>query len=160
MLRNLLLTIHVWAIAVWIGAGFLELYLGRRFLKTETGPPETRREAATLLRMTYRSDLGVFAATLIAFAAGLALTFAFGWGFLTGPLWLTAKQAIMIIVLGVVVMIFPRAIRLAAVISALPPGAGEVPPLGYALYRSLEPWYLAMRALALAAVALAIFRFE
>lgn len=158
MLRNLLLTAHIWAIAVWIGAGFLELYLGRKFLKTETGSPEFRREAATLLRMTYQADLGVFAATLIAFAAGLAMTFTFDWGFLTGPLWLTVKQALMIIVLATVVLIFPRAIKLGGVIGELPKGASEVPPEGYTLYRELEPWYLAMRVLALAAVAIAVFR--
>lgn len=158
MLRNILLTVHIWAIAFWIGAGFLELYLGRKFLKTENAAPEKRREAATLLRLTYQADLGVFAATMIAFAAGLGLTFAFNWGFLTGPLWLTAKQAIMLVILVVVVMIFPRAIKLGGVIGKLPHGASEAPAEAYAIYRSLEPWYLAMRVLALIAVALAVFR--
>jgi len=158
MLRNLLLTIHIWAVAVWIGAGFLELYLGRRFLDSERASPERRKESATLLRLTYQADLGVFAATLIAFAAGLALTFSFEWGFLSGPLWLTIKQSIMIAVLGMVVLIFPRAIKLGGVIKALPEGASEVPEAAYSLYRSLEPWYLFMRLLAVTAVALAVFR--
>jgi hypothetical protein len=158
MLRNLLLTIHVWAIAAWIGAGFLELYLGRRFLATEHGLPEVKREAATLLRLTYQADLGVFAATLAAFGAGLAMTFIFEWGFLTGPLWLTIKQVIMLGVLATVILILPRALRLGGIIGSLPKGAAEVPAEGYAIYRRLEPWYLAMRLLALLAAALAIFR--
>jgi hypothetical protein len=55
-------------------------------------------------------------------------------------------------------MIFPRAIKLGGVINALPKGIAEVPPHGYALYRALEPWYLAMRVLAVIAVALAVFK--
>ena len=32
MIRNLLLSVHLLAIIVWIGVGFFQLYLGRRFL--------------------------------------------------------------------------------------------------------------------------------
>ncbi len=158
-MRELLLSIHILAIAVWIGAGFFELYMGRRFLATETAVPERQREAATLLRMTYHADFAVFIATLTAFAAGLVQTFLFDWGFLTGPLWLTVKQVIMLIVLATVALILPRALKLGAVVAALPDGAPSVPPEGYALYRGLEPFYVLMRVLAVVAVILAVSRY-
>jgi hypothetical protein len=151
-LREILLTIHLLAVIVWIGFGFCELWLGRLFLQSEGQPVE-----ATLIRFIYQCDLAVFIATLTAFAAGVTMALTLGWGFFT-TLWLGAKQAIMFAVLGEVVLILPRALRLGPLISALPAGPGPATPDIRATYRWLEPWYLLMRLAALAAVALAVWR--
>ncbi|MCT2559551.1 hypothetical protein N0B51_11230 [Tsuneonella sp. YG55] len=151
-MRESLLTIHVLAIAVWIGAGFYELWLGRLFLRSDGSAAE-----APLIRAIYRSDLAVFGATLIAFVAGIALALTQGWGFFN-DLWLGIKQAIMFGVLAVVAMIFPRAIRLGKAIDALPHGDGPVPRALKAQYAALEPWYALMRIAAVLAVGLAVFK--
>ena len=80
-----------------------------------------------------------------------------GWGFFN-EFWLGIKQGIMLVVLGVVLIILPRALQLGALIKALPDGPGAVTLEIRAVYRWLEPWYLAMRLLAVAAVVLAVWR--
>ncbi len=153
-LREILLTIHVLAIIIWIGGGFFELWLGRAFLKSEGLATE-----APLIRLVYQADLVVFAATLVAFGAGVAMTVTLDWGFFQ-HLWLGIKQAIMFGVLGVVVMILPGALKFGAMIGALPAGPGAVTADIRAAYRRLEPWYLLMRLAAVAAVVLAVWRPE
>src|SRR5271156_2274304 len=68
MIRDALLSVHLLAVIVWIGVGFFELYLGRRFLATRGSPVE-----APLIRIVYGSDMVVAAATFTAFAAGIGL---------------------------------------------------------------------------------------
>jgi hypothetical protein len=101
--------------------------------------------------------LVVFISTLVVFAAGTAMSLLLGWGFFN-EFWLGIKQGIMLLVLGVVLIILPRALRLGALIKALPDGPGAVTPEIRAVYRWLEPWYLVMRLLAVAAVVLAVWR--
>ena len=146
MIRNALLSVHLLAIITWIGVGFFELYLGRRFLATKGSPVE-----APLIRIVYNSDLVVAAATLTAFAAGIALALYEGLGFFQ-QLWLGAKQAIMIAVVLVVIAIMPTAMKLNAAINALPPGPGPATDEVRAIYLKLEPWYWLMRLLAVCAV--------
>lgn len=152
MIRNTLLSIHLLAIIIWIGVGFFELYLGRKFL----GARGTVLEAP-LIRIVYGSDFVVFAATMIAFAAGIALTIHEGYGFFT-VLWLGIKQGIMLAVIVVVIFIFPTAMKLDAAIKKLPPGPGEATDEVRGYYVKLEPWYWLMRILAVAAVLLAVWR--
>jgi hypothetical protein len=82
MVRDVLLSVHLLAIIVWIGVGFFELYLGRRFLASRGSPVE-----APLIRIVYNSDLVVAAATMTAFAAGIAMALYEGFGFFH-QLWL------------------------------------------------------------------------
>ena len=151
-MRETLLSIHLLAVIVWLGAGFYELWLGRLFLRSNGSASE-----ATLIRAIYRSDVVVFAATLIAFAAGATMALTLGWGFFQ-ELWLGLKQAIMIAVLVIVAAIFPAALRLGRQISALPAGDGAVPAELKMTYARLEPWYWTMRVLGVVAVLLAIWR--
>ena len=153
-LRESLLTVHILANIIWIGFGFFELWLGRMFLATEGSQTE-----APLIRLIYRSDVIVFIATLIAFAAGTGMALTLGWGFFT-HVWLGIKQAIMFGVLTTIVVILPRALRLGALVGALPPGDGPATAEIRTLYRWLEPWYFLMRAAAVVAVVLAVWRPE
>ncbi len=150
--REPLLTIHVLAIIVWIGFGFFELWLGRIFMKGDGGAAE-----APLIRLVYRADLIVFIATLTAFASGTAMALLLDWGFFQNT-WLGIKQAIMFAVLAIVLFILPPALKLGALIAALPEGPGPATPEIKAQYARLEPWYVAMRIAAVAAVVLAIWR--
>jgi hypothetical protein len=150
--RESLLTVHILAVILWIGFGFCELWLGRLFLRQNGSPVE-----ATLIRFIYQCDLVVFISTLVAFAAGTAMSLLLGWGFFN-EFWLGIKQGIMLLVLAVVLIILPRALRLGALIKALPDGPGAATPEIRAVYRWLEPWYLVMRLLAVAAVVLAVWR--
>lgn len=152
MIRNTLLSIHILAIITWIGAGFFELYLGRRFL----GAKGTVLEAP-FIRIVYGSDLVVFGATNVAFVAGIAMAIYEGYWFFT-VLWLGIKQAIMLIVIAIVIFIFPTAMKLNAAINLLPDGPGPASDDARDLYRKLEPWYWLMRVLAVIAVLLAVWR--
>ena len=151
-LREILLSIHLLAVIVWIGFGLLELWLGRVFLSQEGAPVE-----GPLIRFIYRADLVVFVATLVGLASGLAMALTLGWGLFQTP-WLGAKQAIMLGILGVVAVIMPRAQRLGACVSVLPAGPGPATPEIRAVYRQLEPWFLVMRGAAVVAVLLAVWR--
>ena|SRR5450755_2456847 len=152
MIRNTLLSIHILAIITWIGAGFFELYLGRRFLAAKGTVLE-----APLIRIVYGSDLVVFGATIVAFVAGIAMAIYEGYWFFT-VLWLGIKQAIMVLVIIIVCFIFPTAMKLNAAIKLLPDGLGPVTDDIRELYLKLEPWYWLMRVLALMAVFLAVWR--
>lgn len=151
-MREFLLSLHLLAVIVWLGAGFYELWLGRLFLRSRGSSAE-----AVLIRAVYRSDLVVFAATLIAFGAGLAMAILLGWGFFTS-FWLGTKQAFALAILAVVALILPRALRLGKRIDALPPGDGPVTEEIRRDYAALEPWYAGMRVLGVIAVLLAVWR--
>jgi hypothetical protein len=152
MLRDTLLSIHLFGAIAWVGAGFFQLYLGRLFLAQKGSVLE-----APLIRIVYGSDFVVFAATVLVFLAGIGLAICEGYWFFT-TLWLGVKQAIMLVVVAIVVFIFPAARQLNIAIGKLPPGSGPANDEIRGLYRSLEPWYWLMRLLAVAAVLLAIWR--
>jgi hypothetical protein len=154
MMRNALLSVHLLAVIVWIGVGFFELYLGRRFLASRGTPVE-----APLMQIVNTSDAVVAVATTTAFAAGIAMALHEGYGFFH-QLWLGAKQAIMIAVVLVVIGIAPTAMKLTAATNALPPGPGPATDGIRAYYLRLEPWYWLMRILAVVAVLLAIWKPE
>jgi hypothetical protein len=152
MIRNTLLSIHILAIITWIGAGFFELYLGRRFLAAKGTVLE-----APFIRIVYGSDLVVFIATIVALLAGVAMAIYEGYWFFT-VLWLGIKQAIMLLIIVIVVFIFPTAMKLNVAINLLPAGPGPANDDIRELYRKLEPWYWVMRILAVIAVLLAVWR--
>ncbi len=150
--RDILLTIHIFAVIVWLGFGFFELWLGRIFL----GDPNSH-VADPLIRIIYQSDVVVFGATLVAFAAGITQTIVFGWGWFE-TFWLGAKQAIMIGILTIVAFILPGALRLGKLIDALPEGPGPASHDVIAQYKRLEPWYWLMRLMGAGAVVLAVWK--
>lgn len=150
--REILLTIHILAVIAWLGAGFFELWLGRLFLAAPYNSV-----GAPLIRIIYQSDVVVFAATLIAFGAGITQTIVFGWGWFE-TLWLGTKQAIMIGILAIVAYILPTALGLGKLIDALPEGPGPASEDVVMCYKRLEPWYWLMRVAGLVAVVLAVWK--
>lgn len=152
MTHAALLSVHLLAVIVWLGGGFYELYLGRMLLRSDGSSAE-----AALTRAIHRSGFVIFGATLVAFAAGAAMTIVLDLGFFT-QFWLGLKQAIAVAILLIVSGIFPTALRLGQAIEALPPGDGPVPVPLKQLYARLEPWYTLMRVLGVVAVLLAAFR--
>lgn len=87
------------------------------------------------------------------------MTFTEGYGFFH-PLWLGAKQAIMIVVVLVVAINLPTVMKLNAATKALPPGPGPATDEIRACYVKLEPWFWLMRILAVVALLLAVWRPE
>lgn len=151
-MRAVLLSVHLLAIIIWLGAGFYELYLGRLLRHSNGSTAE-----AVLIRAMHRSGFVIFGATLLAFAAGAAMSVLLGWGFFA-QFWLGMKQAIALAILFIVAGIFPMALRFGKAIEALPPGDGPVPLAVKQIYGRLEPWYALMRIMGVLAVLLAIFR--
>lgn len=152
MMRDVLLSVHLLAVIVWLGAGFYELYLGRILRRSDGSAGE-----AMLIRAMHRSGFVVFGATLLAFAVGATMAVVLGWGFFE-QFWLGVKQALALAILLIVAGIFPTALRLGQAIEALPPGDGPVPLTVKQIYGRLEPWYALMRVLGVVAVLLAVFR--
>lgn len=152
MIRAALLSVHLLAVIVWLGAGFYELYLGRLLRRANGSTSE-----AVLIRAMHRSGFVIFGATLLAFAAGAAMAVMFDWGFFA-QFWLGVKQAIALTILLMVAAILPTALRLGHAIEALPPGDGPVPLAVKQIYGRLEPWYALMRILGVVGVVLAVFR--
>jgi hypothetical protein len=152
MTRSILLSIHLLAVIVWLGGGFYELWLGRVLLRSRGSTAE-----AALIRAIYQSDLVVFGATVVAFAAGVIMSIVLDWGFFT-HFWLGVKQSIALVIVPMVAVILPKALQMGRQIDALPPGDGPIPPTLRASYAGLEPWFAAMRLLGVVAVLLAVFR--
>lgn len=150
--RELILTVHLIAVIIWLGFGFFELWLGRIFLSDPNAP-----QAAPLIRIIYNADIVVFMSTLVAFGAGILQTHLFGWGWFE-TIWLGIKQSIMVGVLLIVAVILPMAFRLNARIKELPEGPGPASPEVVRTFKWLEPWYWAMRIAGLVAVVLAVWR--
>jgi hypothetical protein len=152
MIRSLLLSAHLFAVIVWLGGGFYELWLGRLFLRANGSVAE-----AALIRAIYRSDLVVFGATLLVFIVGAIMAVVLDWGFFT-HFWLGMKQAIALIILAIIARILPTALHLGKLIDAMPQGDGPAPFAVKQTYARLEPWFATMRVLGVVAVMLAVFR--
>ena len=97
VLRNLLLTVHILGVIVWLGFGAYELLLSREIRRSRGTPLE-----AELIRIYGRYAAFVAVATLVVAATGALMSVLIGWGFFTS-IWLGAKQAIMLLVLAVMV---------------------------------------------------------
>lgn len=148
--RDVLLTIHIFGVIVWLGFGFFELWIGRIVMSDPTAA-----SAAPMMRLAYRADIFVFLATLVVFAAGITQTLLFGWGWFA-TLWLGVKQGLMIAILVAVAIIFSKATRMGALIGDLPDGDGPITPEIVKAYGGLEPWYWGMRLAGAFAVIFAV----
>ncbi len=152
MLRTVLLSIHIFAVIVWLGFGLYELLLLR-----EIGRARGRPEEAALMRFYGRYAGIVALATLIVAAAGVAMTVTLGWGFFT-VLWLGIKQAIMAaIILGMVVLT-PLFMRTFAAIAAISEGNSATLETARDVIKRVEGYVILMRLGGAIAVILAVWR--
>jgi len=151
-LHGTLLALHLLGVVVWIGAGLYDLFLDHEIVRARG----TAAEVA-LARVYVRYGPVIVAAVLVVAATGALQTWLFGWGWLRFD-WLGAKQALMAVVLAVLFGLFPSFARMSRAVRALPPGAAELSADARAALARVRPWVLVMRACALAALLLAVFR--
>lgn len=152
MLRGILLTTHILAVTVWLGAGLYDLFLSHEMKRQRGTPAEV-----ILARIYVRYGPVIVAAALVVAVTGALQSSLLGWGYFQ-HFWLGLKQALMLLVLGVLGAVFPTFARMGREVAALPASATELPDEVRALFARAEPYVLVMRAAALTAVVLAVFR--
>jgi ABC-type phosphate/phosphonate transport system permease subunit len=152
MAHDLILAVHLIAAIVWIGFGFYELWLGRFFLANWSTPL-----GAPLARFIHKSDLAALIATMVVFLTGLAFA-AMNFEDIFRQLWLILKLALITAVLGLVAFTAHPALELGRMINALPKGPQPVTQEIRDAYKRIEPWNLAMRAIAVAAVLVSVWQ--
>lgn len=151
-LRNLLLTIHILGVIVWLGFGAYELLLSREIRRARGTPLEI-----DLIRIYGRYAGLVALATLVVAAAGALMSVALGWGFFTS-LWLGTKQAIMLLILADMVYMVPTFIATAKATAALTHPGGSALDQTRQLLERIERHVVPMRLGALVAVVLAVWK--
>ena len=152
MLRGTLLTLHILAVVVWLGAGLYDLFLSHEIRRQRGTPAEV-----TLARVYVRYGPVIVAAALVVAVTGALQSSLLGWGYFQ-HLWLGIKQALMLVVLGCLAAVFPTFARMGRAVASLPESATELGDEARALFARAEPYILVMRTAALLAVVLAVFR--
>jgi uncharacterized membrane protein len=152
MLRNLLLTLHLFGAIVWIGFGTYEILLSREIRKARGTPLEI-----PLIRM-YGKYAGLVAlATLVVAAAGVSMSIFLGWGFFS-QFWLGAKQAIMLLILADMIYLLPVFLATAKATNKLIEPGDPLLQETRDLLARIEKHVIPMRVGAVVAVVLAIWR--
>jgi len=152
MLRSALLTVHLLAVILWLGGGAYELFVARQARRYRGTPVEL-----PLLRMVATTGPVIAVAMVLVAATGVLMSWLLGWGFFR-VFWLGAVQAIMGVALCIMFSILRPYYRAGGLMRALPPGPGEATDEIRAALARLDPWIYAMRAGALVAFALAIWK--
>ena len=152
MLRGTLLTLHLIGVIIWLGAGLYELFLDLEMRRARGTPSEV-----TLARVYSRYGPVVAFGTLLVAVTGALQASLLGWGYF-GVLWLGVKQALMLLVLLIMGGLLPRFLRMGRVVGAHPVGAIGLSGEARALFTGVRPYILLMRAAALLALLLAVFR--
>jgi len=151
-LRNLLLTIHILGVIVWLGFGAYELLLSREIRRARGKHLEV-----DLIRI-YGKYAGLVAlATIVVAIAGALMSLLLGWGFFTS-LWLGTKQIIMLLILADMVYMIPTFMATAKATSALTDSGGEMLEHTRHLLARVEKHVVPMRIGALVAVVLAVWK--
>ncbi len=152
VLRNLLLTVHILGVIVWLGFGAYELLLSREIRRARGTPLEVE-----LIRIYGRYAGLVALATVVVAIAGTLMSVLIGWGFFTS-LWLGAKQAIMLLILADMIYMVPTFIATAKATAVLSYPGGSVLDHTRHLLEKVERHVVPMRIGALVAVVLAVWK--
>lgn len=154
MLRDGLLTLHIFAVIIWMGCGVYE-----RFLHLEIHRARGSAMEIPLLKI-YRRYAGVIIfATLVVAVTGGLMIWLVGWGFFNpAHPWLSIKQGIMLAILLGMAWMLPGLRRCHHAIDALPDhGTPVLDDLRDQLKR-IDLQEIPIRIGATIAVVLAVFR--
>jgi hypothetical protein len=110
-----------------------------------------------LARVYCRYGPVIAAATVLVALTGVLQSSLLGWGYFQ-HLWLGLKQALMLLVLGVMGVLFPTFIRIGRAVGSLAGDAPRLPDDIRSLFARAEPYILIMRGAGLVAIVLAVFR--
>jgi uncharacterized membrane protein len=152
MLRGALLALHLLGVIVWLGAGLYELLLDHEMRRARGAPAEL-----AMARVYARYGPLVAAATLLVALTGVAQSSLLGWGYFSVA-WLGAKQILMLLVLAIMGALFPTFLRIGRLVAAHPEDARALSDEARGLFARVRPYVLVMRAAALLALLLAVFR--
>ncbi len=151
MLREVLLTIHVLAVIVWLGCGLYEFFLAHEIKKARGTHLEI-----PLIQLYGKYAPVVAVATLVVATAGILMSIFLGWGFFQ-HVWLGRKQLIMLLVIADMLLLL-RTFKLATgQINSLADDPSVLPAY-HKTFAKIERHVLLMRLGAVIAVVLAIFR--
>ncbi len=152
ILRNVLLSIHILAVVVWLGCGLYELLLTREIRRAFGSPEEI-----PLIRIYGRYAGIVAIATLITAAAGVLMTLMLGWGFFS-VLWLGIKQAIMAAIILAMIFLTPLFLKTYATIGAVEDSDSPSLQVARELIWRVERYVVLMRLGGVVSVLLAVWR--
>ena len=152
MLRNVLLSIHIIGVIIWLGFGLYELLLTREIRRARGMPEEV-----ALIKIYGRYAGIVAIATLVAAAAGASMSQFLSWGFFS-VLWLGLKQGIMAAILLGMIVLTPLFLRTFAAIAEVSDSASPALPTARELIGRVEKYVVLMRFGGLVAVVLAVWR--
>jgi uncharacterized membrane protein len=151
-LRNILLTIHLLSVVVWLGAGLNDFFLTREIASAAGQPAEL-----SLIRIHLRYGPVIAVAMFFVFISGVLMSVFLGWGFFTST-WLGTKQFLMLAILIMLIGFVPLVVRLARAVQALGNNAISATEEIRVLIRRGERYEVAMRLAALIAFVLAVWR--
>ena len=117
-MRSLLLTLHMLAVVVWLGAVLHDLFLIREIRRSAGDAVEL---ALIRIRLWYGPVIAV--ATVVVLFTGVLMSSFLGWGYFT-HLWLGLKQFLLVLVVALLIPFLPIVIRLHSAVDGL---AARVP---------------------------------
>jgi uncharacterized membrane protein len=150
-IRSTLLTLHLLAVVVWLGAGLYDLLLLREIRRSAGDAVEL-----ALIRLRLRYGPVIAVATVVVLFTGVLMSSLLGWGYFT-HLWLGLKQVLMGLVVALLIPFIPVVIRLQRAVDGLAtrvPATDEVRRL---LARGVR-YEIAMRVAAVLALLLAVYK--
>ena len=150
-MRELLLSLHVLAAVVWLGAGLYDLFIIREISRSRGTDVEV-----VLIRIHLRYGPVIAVATMVVFVTGILMSSFLGWGYFT-RLWLGLKQGLMLVVVALMILFVPSVMRLQRAVNALPSNATVGEEIRSLVATGVR-YEVAMRAAALVAFFLAIYR--
>ncbi len=151
MLRDILLTAHVFGVIVWLGCGLYEFFLAHEIKKARGSSLEI-----PLIQLYGKYAPVVAVATLVVAAMGILMSIFLGWGFFQ-HFWLGLKQLIMLLIIVDMVLLVPTFKLATDQINSLSDDPAILPAY-HETFAKIERHVSLMRLGASIAVVLAIFR--
>jgi uncharacterized membrane protein len=151
-MREILLTIHLLSVVVWLGAGIYDFFLTREIAWAAGQSAEL-----PLIRIHLRYGPVIAVAMFLVFISGILMSAFLGWGFFTST-WLGLKQFLMIAILVMLIGFVPLIVKLNDAVKALGNDAASATDEIRALIYRGERYEVAMRLAALVALVLAVWR--
>lgn len=152
MLRDSLLTMHIFGVIVWLGCGLYEFFLAHEIKKARGTSFEI-----PLIQLYGKYAPVVAVATLIVAIIGVLMSVLLGWGFFQ-QLWLGLKQGIMALIILDMLLMTPTFIRGSKEIADLSNNTGPELERYRVTFAKIERHVILMRAGAVVAVILAVWR--
>ena len=152
MLRNTLLTVHIFSVVVWLGVGLYDFFVSHEIKKAHDRPE------GVLLTRLYQKYIGVAAVgTILVRITGVWMSLALGHGFFQ-TLWLGSKQGLMLVALATIPILVPLFRQLGDAMDALPDDASALSAEAITALKRIDPPMIVARSAGAIAIVLAVWR--